>query len=209
MLMLQKMSMLLVQKRVGALPLIVGTAFGTTTATMPAHVVGDLLVITSFRSNATPPGAHSGWTSIQSAGANSSSYTVSYKIAASSGETTPSSSSSTATAITVIRNVASLGNFIGDNLPTSSTSIVYSPMSLNDISGRSILVLTSWAGSATSNIQNPPAGLVFVAGQEDGLTPEMAMFDSGGARLSNWGGDSVALGTTSRVSYFMLEVTGA
>lgn len=85
---------------------VVGTAIGTTTATMPAHQSGDLLIGYAFRDGSnTAPSLPSGWTNGDNSGANSCSARLGYKVATSSGETSGTWTNATSLIIVVLRGV--------------------------------------------------------------------------------------------------------
>jgi hypothetical protein len=83
----------------------IGAAAGTTSATLPAHQAGDLILAFAFRSGATTATTiPAGWTSIALAGANTTHGRLAFKIAASSSETSGTWTGATRVIFQVYRN---------------------------------------------------------------------------------------------------------
>jgi surface protein len=109
----------------------VGQANGNTSATLPAHQVGDLILAFIFRDgNTTAPAIPSGenWTSIQVAGANVTSGRIAYKVAASTSEATGTWTNASRCLFLVYRNANPEGiteAVLRATNTGSSTSITY------------------------------------------------------------------------------------
>jgi surface protein len=83
----------------------IGAAAGTTSATLPAHQAGDLILAFAFRSGSTVATTlPAGWTSIALAGANVTHGRLAFKIAQSSSETSGTWTNATRVIFQVYRN---------------------------------------------------------------------------------------------------------
>jgi len=175
----------------------IATAVGTNTATMPAHQVGDLLVVMSYRDgNATAPTLASGFTNVTTASGSTNSARLAYKIAASTSEATGTWTNATSTIVAVYRGThptTPIGGFASST--GSSTSISYPALTM------AVTDNTSWvagfAGHRSANvaIETAPSGLTNVTSVSD-TTDEAALHDSNGPRTS-WSATSAAVGGTS------------
>lgn len=181
-----------------------GTATGTNTATMPAHVAGDLILVFSFRDGSSaapvPPG---GYTTLGTAANSTCGHILVYKIAASSGETVGTFTSGTSTIVAVIRGHAGPGTVaIGQNV---GTSIEYPTCALTETNG------TSWAfGFAATRaidtaITTAPSGMTNRTSVSD-ATDQAAMHDTNGGVTSYTGASAAVGGTSAAWKSFTLEV---
>jgi len=83
----------------------IGAAAGTTSATLPAHQAGDLILAFVFRSGSTVATTlPAGWTSIATLGANTTHGRLAFKIAESSSETSGTWTNATRVIFQVYRN---------------------------------------------------------------------------------------------------------
>jgi len=83
----------------------IGAAAGTTSATLPAHQAGDLILAFVFRSGSTVVTTQpAGWTNIQSVGGNVTHGRLAFKIAASDSETSGTWTNATRVIFQVYRN---------------------------------------------------------------------------------------------------------
>ena len=107
----------------------IGSAVGTTSATLPTHETDDLILAFVFRDGSTTATTQpEGWITLLSFGANSTHARLAYKIAASSSETTGTWTSATRCIFLVYRNVNTNGITSSTILTTSSstsTSVLY------------------------------------------------------------------------------------
>jgi surface protein len=107
----------------------IGAAEGTTSATLPAHQAGDLILAFAFRSGSTAATTlPAGWTSIATVGANTTHGRLAFKIAQSSSETSGTWTDATRVIFQVYRN-AEPANITGVGLRStdtgSSTTVSY------------------------------------------------------------------------------------
>ncbi len=173
------------------------TASGTT-ASIPAHNVGDLLVAFAYRDgSANAPTVPSGWTAINtSGGANANSSSLAYRIATG---TEPTSGWSNATHIIVQayrgqNTISPIGAFNVQG--GAGTTVTYPAItSLNVSNGTSWVIGFAGHRSINTNLQNPPTGMTqrstFV-----NTTTETAGHDTAGG-VSSWSAQSVSVGGTS------------
>lgn len=85
------------------------SGYATTSGTVPTHVVGDLIVITAYRTALTAPSLPTGYTAIDNTSANANSIRVGYKYATSTSDTSGTWTNATGIIITVYRGVAAIG----------------------------------------------------------------------------------------------------
>lgn len=177
----------------------IGSATGTNTATMPAHVAGDLIVVAAFRfgttTPATPPG---GWTTPVNAGTgtapNAIARTVGLRFAVSSSEVVGTWTNADLLVVHVYRGAAGIGNFTTGATATS-TSIAYANLTLQNN-------VTSWVAffggvvSTTSTVETPPTGLT-LRQNNTGATGEIASFDTNGPFTGDWAAVSAPLGVSA------------
>lgn len=188
----------------------IGSANGTNTATMPAHVAGDFIVVAAFRfGNATSPTAPGGWTNIAQGGSgtapNAISRQVSYKMAASSSEVVGTWTNADALVVHVYRGAAAK---IGGAPTTAgtSTNANYPALTLqNNVS--SWMVAFGGAIVNTTSIETPKTGTTL---RQDhvGAVGELCSFDTNGPWTSAWTSQNVALGsstTYATVAFELLE----
>jgi len=101
----------------------IGAAEGTTSATLPAHEAGDLILAFAFRSGSTAGITQpSGWTSIIATGANSTNARMSFKVATSNSETTGTWTNATRVVFLVYRNAETEFIDLASNRSTASAS---------------------------------------------------------------------------------------
>lgn len=165
-----------------------------TTATLPAHQSGDLILGFGFRGGSTAaPTVPAGWTSVAVNSVNTGA-ALAYKFAASSGETSGTWSSANYVAFAVYRgaSAAGAGSFLSGN---SSTTVSYPGRSLAVSDGTSWIVAFSGHRSIDTSLETPPSGLTLRNNASD-LLNEIAAFDSAGG-VSSWVTTDVAVGGTA------------
>lgn len=174
----------------------IGSASGTTSATLPAHQSGDLILGFSFRDGSTvAPTLPSGWTSIGSAGANSCHGRLAYKVATSSSETTGTWTGATTVVFLVYRGDYDLTNiFALDTTSTASSTTVTYPAA-NFWSDLAWTVAFAGHRSTDVSLETPPGTLTLRNSTVD-ATDETAAFDSA-AVSSSWTSTDVSVGGTS------------
>jgi hypothetical protein len=176
----------------------VGSASGVTSATLPLHQTGDLILAYAYRDGSTTaPTLPSGWTSIASAnGANTNSALLAYKVAASGSETATGFTNATALIVQIYRNVDQSSPIGGNNFDTgSSTTISYPEVTMSVTNGTSWVVGFSGHRSTNVAIQNSPAGMSNRIAYAD-ATNEAASFDTA-MGVTSWSAQTASVGGTA------------
>jgi hypothetical protein len=175
----------------------VGTpAVGTTSATIPAHQQGDLIIIGAFRDgNNTSPALPSGqnWTNLNNVGANTCSMRVAYKFARDSNEVTGTFTSATTVIVAVYRNVRSIGASTTNG--GASTTVNYPAISMQNVDNTSWVCAFAGHRSTNTSLETAPSNMVFWQGIVD-ATDEMALHDTLGG-VTSWTSQNVSVGGTS------------
>jgi len=177
-----------------------GSATGTTSATIPTHQAGDLIIAFAYRdgSNTIPtiPTGQNWTTLFNTTGANTNSHVVVYKKAASSGEATGTFTSATSVVVHVYRGVQQSAQ-IGGNASGSaaSTTVAYNTLTMTDTTGRSWIVGFSGHRSVNTTLETAPQGMTNRATTVD-ATDEAAGHDTNGG-VSSWATTNVSVGGTS------------
>jgi hypothetical protein len=158
----------------------IGSATGITSATLPSHQTGDLLLAYAYRDGSTAaPTNPSGWTSIASGnGANTNSALLTYKIAGSSSETATGFTSATSLIVHVYRNINAASPIGGNNFATASSStITYPTLTMTSTAGKSWVAGFAGHRSTNTAIATEPTGLVNRSSVSD-ATDQAAGFDT-------------------------------
>ncbi|QIG76561.1 hypothetical protein EVC27_036 [Rhizobium phage RHph_I1_6] len=98
----------------------IGAAVGTTSASVPAHEIGDLLLACVFRDGGTFT-VPAGWTQVVTNGQGAYQQTIYYKFASTNTETSGSWTNATNVAIAVYRGVDPIDPFGGSSANTGSS----------------------------------------------------------------------------------------
>jgi len=178
--------------------LYVGGATGTTSATVPTHEVGDLLLAYAYRDGSTTaPSLPSGWTNIANAnGANSNSARLAYKIATTTSETATGFTSATSLILHVYRNVDQSSPIGGNNFDTgSSTTISYPALTMSVSNGTSLVAGFSGHRSTNTAIETAPSGMVNRTSVSD-ATDQAAGFDTN-LGVTSWSAQTASVGGSS------------
>lgn len=174
----------------------IGQATGTNTATMPAHAAGDLIVVFAYRDGSnTAPTLASGYTSWHTAGVNTNSCVVGYKIAASSSETVGTWTNATSTIVHVYRATGTISAGAAAGTGSTAATVTYPALTLQDAGGASWVV--AFAGHRQINValETPPGAMVNRSSVLD-ATDEAAGHDTNGG-VTSWASTNVAVGGTS------------
>lgn len=142
----------------------VGVATGTTTCTVPAHAVGDVIVICAGRSNTTAPSLPAGYTSILTKAGTGCSLRLGFKIATSTSDASGTwTNAAQLTCHVYSSNQFLTGGcvFIGGSASSSATNntIPYPALTMTHGTG------TSWAAgfcfctNTTNTITTAPSGM--------------------------------------------------
>jgi len=142
-----------------------GVAGGVTTATIPTHVAGDILVLISLRigSNSPPTaGTSTGggtWLNVCSGGSDSTSYRVAYLVATSAAETTGTWSGATHLFVMVYQGLTSpyFGACASTGIAGGSVAtLTYPALTLTDSDGSSFILRAGTVNNATNVETLPP-----------------------------------------------------
>lgn len=181
----------------------IGQATGTTSATLPAHQAGDLIVAYAFRDAGTgTPSLPAGWTGYNGPSGNGlpnslsgqCSHRLGYRIATDSNTVSGTWTNATSVVFLVYRN-ALVGAY-ADSLTSSGTTIAYpglSPLTVTD--GTSWVAAFCGMRSTNTAAETPPAGMTLRANVLDS-TDEASGFDTNGG-ISSWTAVNVAGGGTA------------
>src|SRR5262245_1601864 len=189
----------------------VGSATGSTSATLPAFTDGDLALVFAFRDGSvTAPTTPAGWTVLNTVGANTCSHTLAYRMLQTGDTTTGTWTNASGVVVHVYRS--SLGVYRaragGHNTPGAiNTSVAYSGIATDGtLSTTSRAMLhqtgTSWVAgfaghrSVDTALETAPAGMTNVSTRVD-ATAEVAGHDTNGGTASFTGASVSAGGTSS------------
>lgn len=175
---------------------LIGTASGTNSiSSMPAHQIGDLIIIFAYRDgNNTAPTVPAGWRSVGSGGGNTNSGVLGY-VYATSTSTTSGTWTNATTVIAAVYRGTQLGNVTTGN--GASTTVTYPALTFS--SGENVGWVNYFAGHRSTNtsLQTPPTGFVNVLSVLDG-TDHAVMHSSPGAMPSDdLSAAAVSVGGTS------------
>lgn len=178
----------------------IGAASGTTSATLPAHIAGDLILAFAFRDlSDTPPTLPSGWTNINSVGSNGNSARLAYRVATASGTSSGTWTNANNVIFLVYRGNYDISN-IADNFSftsaTGTTTITYS--AANYWKNLAWTIAFAGAEQADTSIETPPGTLTLRSNPVTAFA-ESAAFDST-AVTSGWNTTNVTV-TGSATDY--------
>lgn len=176
-----------------------------TTVTIPAHQVGDLILIFAYRdgSNTVPTAPTAGgtvptWTQIGSSGGNTNSSRFHYAVATATNTTSGTWTSATELICLVYRG-ASIGASAGGS-GNATTSIAYPALTLQRTDNTSWVVGVAGHRSAT-NVEVAPTGMTNRASSGT----EAAGHDSNGATTS-WSQQTVTVNASSAYRSWTVEL---
>lgn len=169
------------------------------TITIPAHQIGDLIVIFAFANTATVPTLGAQFTNVT--GCNTSGGTtgsrIGYMVADTASEVSGTWTNATSLMVHVYRSSSGLASAPGAcavSNASASTSLTYPALTLSK-TDHSSWVARAAISSAGTNIQNAPTGYTLRANNT--AVPETASFDSNGRILATSVAVSAALTVTS------------
>jgi hypothetical protein len=171
----------------------IGSAAGGTTATIPAHQAGDIILGFGFRDGSTsPPTVPAGWTTLQTNNVNTGG-AVAFKVAAGSSETSGSWTSANTLLVMVYRGPSGVGASAMANGLGSVLGVDYPALTL--ASGSSWVVAFAGHRNVDTALETPPAGTVL---RIDHVTAacECVSFDTNSA-ASAWTAKTVTVGGSS------------
>ena len=163
-----------------------------TTITIPAHNVGDLLIMFAYRSSSNaPPTIPNTWITIDSAGGANNSSVLAYRIATGS-DTSGSWSNASQLIVQVYRGVSAspIGGF-GAMQSANSTTVTYPAVTLGVTDGSSWIIGSAGAANSATTIETPPAGMTRRANPIGG-SAEAVGFDTNGG-VSSWSAQNIVI----------------
>ena len=172
----------------------VGSVTGTTSATLPAHQAGDVIVAFAFNDGATTiPTLGSGFTSTTTRTGTLSACIVGYRRATVTNTASGTWTNATSVIFVIYRNVGSIG---GSAVASgTSTSITFPAVTLTNQTGSSWIV--GFVGSSSTNvaIETAPSGMINRTSVSD-ATDEAAAHDTNSG-LSSFTSKTATIGGTS------------
>jgi hypothetical protein len=172
----------------------VGQATGTTSATLPTHQAGDIIVAWAYRDgNNTAPSLPAGWTNLQNGGANTNSARLAYLVATAPGTSSGTWTNATEVVFHVYRGAIGVGVSNVDG--AASTTVNYPALTLQRPDGTSWVVGFAGHRSTNTTLETPPVGMFNRSTLVD-ATAEVAGHDTNGG-VASWAGATVAVGGTS------------
>lgn len=196
----------------------VGAAGGTTSATIPAHLPGDLIICFAFRDGSvTNPtigtGSPTTWTTItNTTDGTSCSVSAGWKIAATNAETTGTWTNASRLIVGVWRGQLNTATPIGTFAPGAGTTdpVNYPARTLaaSNIIGSSWFCAFAGHRSVDTNLGTAPSGMTNRLNGVD-ATCEMALHDTNGPATANWPSTNVTVsGTASGWQTMVIEIKG-
>jgi len=187
-------------------PLIeIGTgSAAATTVTIPAgHKSGDLMVIFAFRDGSTtPPSLPSGWTNINSAGANICSAQLGWAIATSTSEVSGTWTNASELVVFVFRTYN--GQFIAPGAfataTGSSVTVNYPALTMGVTNGTSWVIGVAGHRTAT-DMEQAPTGMT----NRQAVGTETSGHDTNGP-VASWSSQNVTVNANSGWMSYVLEI---
>lgn len=180
----------------------------TTSVTLPAHNVGDLIAIFAYRSTTTAPTLPAGYTNISNQSANGNSFRVGYKFATGS-DTSGTWTNATFIIAVIYRGVAKVGG------ASSSTNAASTSDAITGIASMQITDGTSWAISYSGSLQttsmSTPSGTT-LRGTPQTATGCMGFVVDSNTGVSSWAQHTSTLGTSAASgggSFELIAINGA
>jgi hypothetical protein len=176
---------------------VIGTpaSAASTTVTVPAHAIGDYIVIVAFRSATTAPTLPAGFINIPTAGTgsgNSCSYRVGYKVATATNDTSGTWTNASGLLCTVYRGVTAVGSGVSATKAAATTATIGTFTLVN---ANSASWVVAYAGHAATSTQGTPlAGATTSRVTQTSGTFNAGMFDT------NAGVNSFAATTSSNTT---------
>lgn len=174
----------------------IGSAAGTTTATLPAHVAGDVIVCFAFRDGSTTaPTVPAGWTTVtgSSGGANTCASVVAWIKAAAPGTAPGTWTNATGVAFGIWRGVSGIG--ASATTGASSTSVSYNTLTPTQAGGSSWVVGMAGHRSVDTTLETAPTGMTRRLTFVD-ATDELAIHDTNSG-VTAWATQTVSVAGTA------------
>lgn len=191
----------------------VGAATGTTSATPPAHVVGDIMIVFAFRDGSTTnptigTGSPTTFTTItNTTDGTSCSVSAGWKRCASTSETTGTWTNASRLVCLIYRGMLASATPVGTFQTSNGTTntINYPAVTLTRAQNSWFLALAGHA-SVDTTLETPPTNMVLRSSAVD-ATAETAVFDTDSIQIKNWPSTDVAIsGTASNWITLVLEL---
>ena len=195
-------------KRTLLYPSYVDGATGTTSATLPTHAVGDLIVAWAYRDGSTTaPSLGSGFTSILTEASNTTTNSgrLAYRIATVTDTASGTWTNATSVVFLIYRNAA-----VGVSNSASGDAEEYTSFStLGGMVSDGSSWVAGFAGvsTTTSTVETPPSGMALRKSVVD-ATDEAAGYDTN-AGVASWGFQNGSLGVASNWVSVVLEIKRA
>jgi hypothetical protein len=176
----------------------VGQVSGITSATLPAHQAGDVIIAFAFRDGSTTqPTLPSGWTSIGTRSGTSCCGRAAWKRCASSSETSGTWTNASSVLFIIFRGALASGTPVGGNASQAGTtaSVTYPAATMTAADGTSWVIGLAGHRSVDTSLETAPTGMTNVIDYLDS-TCEAAGHDTE-AGVSSWSAQSVSVGGTA------------
>lgn len=197
----------------------IGWASGTTSATIPTHQAGDLILGFAFRDGSTTlptiPGGVNWTTEENAAGANTCGSVLVSKVAAGSSETTGTFTNATAVLVGVWRPRSgyTLATGASNTNSGSGTTVTYSALTLNSTAGKSIVAAFAAHRSTDTSVDvlvNTGSGGLGEYGSFADATNEAGASATQLGATANFSVQNVSVGgTSSGWRTHVIEITAA
>lgn len=182
----------------------IGQATGTTSATLPPHQAGDIILAFAFNDGSDLPVSSAGFTLIGAFSDSSFSSSVSYRVATSSGTSGGSFDFATTVVYLVYRGVDVWSGITVNEKRSSGSGTIVTYDSNGFWPGLSRVVAFSAHRSTDTALGDTPGDLTLIVNPVDG-TDEAAAFHSTVDDYGIWNSTNVSVGGTSSnwVSYVL------
>lgn len=148
-----------------------------TTVTVPAHAIGDYIVIAAYRTAITAPTLPAGFKTIVTATGNANSVRIGYKVATSTSDTSGTWTNATVLNCAVYRGVTGVGRTGVAGTGAAGTTTAIPTFTLDNKNGKSWVV--AFAGSKQATSQGTPlAGATTLRGTQIGTTSDTMLADT-------------------------------
>lgn len=190
----------------------IGSVYAESTGvTPPTHQAGDLFVCFAYRDgSAIAPSLPAGWSNSNSAGANTNSFRMGYKIAASSSDTCTGWTNASGVILHVYRGAGALGglNFTSASSATLTYPAITAGGFTNQTGSSWVAAFAGHRSTNTTTMTTPPTGMTN-RGSLLGVNSDYASHDTDGG-VSSWVQRTVATGGTASGYYTaVVEVMNA
>lgn len=176
----------------------VGQVSGVSSATLPAHQAGDVIIAFAFRDGSTTqPTLPTGWTSIGTRSGTSCCGRAAWKRCAGSSETSGTWTNASSVIFVIFRGALASGTPVGGQASQAGTtaSVTYPAVTMTAADGTSWVIGTAGHRSVDTSLETAPTGMTNEITYLD-ATCEAAGHDTEGG-VSSWSAQSVSVGGTA------------